>query len=204
MTGIYKITSPSGKVYIGQSINIEKRITYYKSLNCYGQRKSYHSLKKYGWEQHKFEIIEKCNIDDLIKKENYWKDYYNSINDGLNCRKDGKFGYDSEETKLLKSKSKLGNNYAYGHIKSKNTKKLIGDKMKNHPSLKDKHRCDKIKKFKSKPVLQYDLEGNFIREWNSAKEAAVTLYNKINGSDINACCRGKQKTAYGYIWRNKI
>jgi len=34
MIGIYKITSPSNKVYIGQSINIEKRFKSYKRYDC--------------------------------------------------------------------------------------------------------------------------------------------------------------------------
>ena len=47
--GIYKIVSPSEKIYIGQSINIEKRWEKnYKTLKCKTQTKLYNSLKKYG------------------------------------------------------------------------------------------------------------------------------------------------------------
>jgi len=51
------------------------------------------------------------------------------------------------------------------------------------------------------PVLQYDLNGNFIKEWSSQNEATKSL-NK-NGDGIGACCRGKQKSAYGFIWKFK-
>lgn len=50
-----------------------------------------------------------------------------------------------------------------------------------------------------KTVLQFDLEGEFIAEYNSAKEAAMLN----NLSNVGACCRGKYKTAGGYIWRYK-
>lgn len=55
---------------------------------------------------------------------------------------------------------------------------------------------------KSKPVLQYTLYGEFIKEWPSAREAARALgYSQAN---ISNCCNGRYKQAYGYIWRNKV
>ena len=53
-----------------------------------------------------------------------------------------------------------------------------------------------------KPVNQYNLEGNFIKEWDSAKEASIAM-GKPGSDDIGAVCRGKQKTAYGFIWKFK-
>lgn len=47
-------------------------------------------------------------------------------------------------------------------------------------------------------VNQYDLNGNFIREWYSVSEAQKSINN--NGS-IGECCAGKRKTCGGYIWR---
>lgn len=86
MTGIYKITSPSGKVYIGQSINIESRIKKYVNCNCKLQVRLYSSIKKYGWENHIFEVLEECNIEELNSRERYWQDKYECIGkNGLNC-----------------------------------------------------------------------------------------------------------------------
>ena len=65
MIGIYKITSPSGKIYIGQSINIEKRINSYKYSASIKQRKIYNSIIKYGIEYHDFTIIEECKLEEL-------------------------------------------------------------------------------------------------------------------------------------------
>lgn len=57
--GIYKITSPTNKVYIGQSININRRFKEYLNiLKSKGQTKLYHSFNKYKIENHTFEILE--------------------------------------------------------------------------------------------------------------------------------------------------
>ena len=54
---------------------------------------------------------------------------------------------------------------------------------------------------RSKPVLQYDLNNNFIRRFESAGEGARFLKNKSADRSISKCCNGLRKTAYGYIWR---
>ena len=104
MIGIYKITSPNNKVYIGQSVDIEKRLKRYKNLNCKKQSKIYNSLNKYGVENHIFEIIEECEVEFLNERERYWQDFYKSnTQKGLNCRltkTDDKSGKLSKETKL--------------------------------------------------------------------------------------------------------
>ena len=51
---------------------------------------------------------------------------------------------------------------------------------------------------KSKPVKQYDLEGNLVKTWQSAKEVQNIL--GFWHGPISAACRGVQKTAYGYRW----
>lgn len=86
MTGIYKITSPKNKIYIGQSIDIERRFKNYKSISqTKGQIMLHNSFKKYGVNNHIFEIVEECNIELLNERERYYQDFYNVLNDGLNC-----------------------------------------------------------------------------------------------------------------------
>lgn len=68
MVGIYKITSPSGRVYIGQSVNIEGRLEDYKwGVNIKSQRKLYRSILKYGYFKHIFEVVEECSIEEVDK-----------------------------------------------------------------------------------------------------------------------------------------
>ena len=52
----------------------------------------------------------------------------------------------------------------------------------------------------SKSVLQYDLEGNFIKEWKSTMECCRNGYNQ---GAVAACCQGKRKTHKGFIWKYK-
>jgi len=68
--GIYKITNPNGKIYIGQSINIKKRKGCYKRNQIPKQPRICNSIKKYGFENHIFEVIEECSIDQLNEKRN--------------------------------------------------------------------------------------------------------------------------------------
>jgi group I intron endonuclease len=87
--GIYKITNPKGAVYIGQSIDIDRRFRHYKKAqNCNEQPKLYNSFLKYGTCNHTFEIIEECIIEILNERERYWQDFYNATNrdKGLNCK----------------------------------------------------------------------------------------------------------------------
>ena len=53
---------------------------------------------------------------------------------------------------------------------------------------------------RKKPVNQYDLQGNFIKKWDSAKDAGLAFGRKTGG-DVNSCCRGIQLTAYKFIWK---
>lgn len=111
MVGIYKITSPSNKVYIGQSVNVENRIKRYKYFVSKNQTKLYFSIQKYGYDKHIFEIIEECKLDSLNERERHYQDIFNCLEDGLNCRltttKD-KSGIISASSKEKMSVAKLG------------------------------------------------------------------------------------------------
>lgn len=84
--GIYKITSPTGKIYIGESKDILTRWKSYNRKACKKQKRIYNSIIKYGVENHIFEIIESCKFKDLKCKERYWQDFYDATGEnGLNC-----------------------------------------------------------------------------------------------------------------------
>ena len=86
MIGIYKITSPNKKIYIGQSINIEKRFKTYKLLHCKKQILLYLSFKIHGVENHNFDIICECDKEDLSNLERYYQILYSAKGkNGLNC-----------------------------------------------------------------------------------------------------------------------
>lgn len=57
---------------------------------------------------------------------------------------------------------------------------------------------DNNRKSKNKPILQFDLDGNFICEWECASDVGKEVQ-----STICNCLNGRYKTAYGYIWKYK-
>ena len=65
LCGIYKITSPTKRVYIGQSVDIKRRFNQYSNLYCKDQSALYLSLIKHGIDNHLFEVIEECKIELL-------------------------------------------------------------------------------------------------------------------------------------------
>lgn len=93
-TGIYKVTNNiNNKVYIGQSLNIEKRI----SSHLYDAKNSGRpqtglevAIRKYGEEHFIFKIIEVCDVEKLDEREIFWINFYNSYEEGYNRTLGGK------------------------------------------------------------------------------------------------------------------
>lgn len=86
LIGIYKITSPTDRIYIGQSKDINRRFNSYKyyerDYKCYtnSNKKSLilNSLIKHGYISHRFEILELCEENDLNSKEISYIEFYKS------------------------------------------------------------------------------------------------------------------------------
>ena len=197
MIGIYKITNPKDKVYIGQTIDFERRVYQYKMLNCKEQPKLYNSLKKYDFENHKIELIYQCDIDSLTFFERYYQETYKSTeNNNLNCflvTTDDKIGKHSEETKAKMSKSAKG---------KKKTAEHIAKLPQNQKGYKSKPRSESFKinqslhNGRNKRVCQYEKDGTFIKEWFNISEAERQLGYK----NISYAALGKLKTCGGYKW----
>lgn len=62
-------------------------------------------------------------------------------------------------------------------------------------------RLDRISAKYGRSIIQYDLEGNFIKEWDSTRLAALSM--KCDKKNINCCLTGKTKTACGFKWKYK-
>ena len=59
----------------------------------------------------------------------------------------------------------------------------------------------KMSKAHNKPIIQYTKDGEFIKEWIGALEVEIVL--GINRGNIATCCKGKLKSAGGFVWRYK-
>jgi group I intron endonuclease len=206
--GIYKITSPSGKIYIGQSTNIKQRWNIHKGKYNSVSTKLHRSLIKYGVDNHIFEIIEECSIEKLNEREIYWIKFYNSVKEGLNICLGGEGGNMAEETKQKISQAKTGH-ICYNSEK-RNRKISNTLKGRKHTRVKGKEKQGKKQEYKfkeniiklhSKSIEQFDNQNNFIREYVSIKEASSI--NNIHRENIGSVLRGKSKSAGGFIWRYK-
>lgn len=196
MIGIYKITSPSNKVYIGQTWNSEKRFNNYKNLYCKTQVKLYRSFVKYGFDLHKIEIIhelpEGCIQEVMDRYEEFYLNQCKTCGlEMMNLREPGSRGKHSEE-----SKQKMRDNWNRPSL-SKEKRVQIGENLKKYYRLNGTDRLNK-------PVIQKDLNGVIIKEWKSAREAATTLNIKYKGiSAVATSKNGRYKTYKGFIWMFK-
>ena len=62
-------------------------------------------------------------------------------------------------------------------------------------------RNERSTKSRQIPIIQYTLDGKFVREWLSAKQAEIE--GGFNQENICMCCRGKRKYHHNFIWRYK-
>lgn len=94
--GIYRMTClVNGKNYIGKSKNLRSRIRQHKFRLRNGTHENPHlqnCFNKYGESKFEFEILEECNINELIDKEYFWINYYECTNSekGFNIIYDSK------------------------------------------------------------------------------------------------------------------
>jgi len=173
------------------------------------------AYKKYGENYFKREIIEYCNIDELNDKEKlYIKQYNTKFPHGYNLTDggDGMKGYQyNNNQKQNISEAKTGQKYPKEHgDKIRQAKlgkkrdqetinKIIQTKASKHNIQSNLDLKGQYKSNSQKSILQYNLQGNLLNEYQSAQEAGRCL-NK-SGNQIADCAAGRQKTAYGYIWK---
>ena len=220
---IYKVTNKiNGKIYIGQTNNIDRR----KKQHLYDNRTNHQAFKralnKYGIDNFNWEIIYKCEAKKEINiKEKYYIDYYNSkVPNGYNIANGGEGGsnWNLQPIVMLDLKGKFIKRYDYitqceietglnhstisacckgKHLRYKNYVFMYErDYLKNGPK-----KYIKPKPNHSKEVLQYDLNGNFINEYESATEASRVL--NLTRSSITFCASGRYHTCGGFIWKYK-
>ena len=186
-------TSPSGKSYIGQSVDLQKRKgAFLRFGDIYGGEKINCARKKYNHKSlWNYKVLEYYGIDKLDERERYYIELYDTINNGYNCESGG------NENKIVSDESKQ----KMSEVKKG---KYCG---KNSP-MWGKHRNDetriKISKAHDKrkiTVSQYTIEGVFIASYESIHEAQ--RLTNIDRATISRCCKGIQKTAGGFKWSYK-
>jgi len=173
--GVYKIESPTGKVYIGSSKNIVARWRRYKNLECKKQSKIYNSLLKHGAENHAFKILVQCTFDELFEYEHLYSLYYDSVRNGLNCQipsfKEVK-AITSNETKEKISQSNKGKKLSQ-ETRTKLSKAKMGQPSWNKGLKYSQERLDSVRSHR-KPVS----EETKLKMSISAKNKKLSLEHK--------------------------
>lgn len=216
--GIYKIENLiNHKIYIGQSVEIEKR--WQKHLSAKDDFVIHRALHKYGKENFSFQIIEECNLLDLDKKEKYWITYYNSlVPNGYNMIQGGSNGAGFAKGKKVLQYS-LNGEFLEEYSSANQASLITGidhwsicaccrGEYRQAGGYQWKYSEDKEKEIKSikkrtnYEVLQIDVKTDeIIQEFSSIKEA--TAKTNIASSTICNVCNGKGKTAGGFKWKYK-
>ena len=178
---VYKHTSPFNKIYIGISTNPKKRWSGkgkgYKDNNHFTN-----AINKYGWDNFKHEILfSNLTENEAKSKEIELIAYYDSTNPnkGYNISLGGNICSESSRMKMSKTKKEKGFSDKYIKYINNNSRK----------------------------INQYDLDGNFIKTWNSCYEIKKE-FNTNCSANIYACCirkevnKSRKVLSYlGYQWR---
>jgi group I intron endonuclease len=210
----------NGKIYIGETIQcLKKRMAQHKSAGlCNSEYYFHRAIKKYGWDNFYFIVLEYLDNTEIFEKENMWiiASNANNPNIGYNMNEGGKGqrgnhnSYQkkhkkwSEESKKRFSESHTGSkNYNFGkHFSEKHREKL---RLSNIGKNKGKHHTDESKikignrsrgyqNPNAHPIINNDTQEVFL-----TIQKAVNKY-KIISSNVVKCCQGKRNTCGGYHW----
>jgi hypothetical protein len=209
-TYIYLIEVSSNSVYIGKTVNPKSREYCHKSN--YGKdikygvideissiaSKDWKPLESYWIAQFKqwgFTVLNKNEggggssfksqesidrVSSKLRKKIYQYNIDGNLIHIWNSIKEAKTIYPVDINGCLKGNTKLAGGFIWKYSPSKNISFHLTPKA-------------------GKQVIQSHINGDVIKIWRSANDAE-RYFNQKPGDNIAACCRKKQKTAYGYLW----
>lgn len=191
---VYVLTAPDGKKYIGMTMR--KPEYRWNHGEGYIQNSAlYADIKKYGWDNFKKEVpYAELSKEEACKTERLLIEEYKTQNPkhGYNIEMGGVPARLAEQTKIKMSKSHIGlerdETYRRHISESKKGEKngMYGMRGKLSPTAR------KVKAIKDGVVLYFDSISDASRELNLSKNAF---------KNISACCSGKRRSAYGYVWK---
>lgn len=170
---IYKITSPSGKVYIGQTIQtLASRTGAYRRLECKKQVKIYQAILKYGWDNMVCEWLESCSSkDELDRREIFFIKEYDSIKNGYNCLKGGA-GFSMPQS--FRDRMTGSDNPMSAKNRTEEQRKALADK--NRGKKRSREFCEKMKEYCKKS--QESRRNNKYKHSEETKEKLKKVSHK--------------------------
>lgn len=201
------------KWYIGQTIDEKRRFKQHidGAINKKDNGKFHRALRKYGLENWVYCVLEDNILRaNLNMREMYWVEEFDSFYNGYNLTTGGDTNcIFSEETKE-KLKNRTPWNKGKHGIYSEETLKKMSESLKGktgywtgkHRSEESRIKMSESLKIKMAPyrkqVSQYNLNGNFIKEYDCIKDAVKENPKAVH---IGEVCKGYRKQSGGFIWK---
>lgn len=201
MPYIYKITSPTGKIYIGSTINsVNGRWKHYKTLNCKSQRKLYSSFLKHGVNAHVFSVICETSFENMLSTEYIVGMQYDVLSkNGVNLALPNLFGNSilvtDEARKNMSDAQKGEKSHMFGKDKSAETRERLSE------AHKGKKLSDKTKeKIRQVHIGKKLTDEHKLKISNSNKGKQNTLGKKLSEETKNkmrVLMKGEGNNFYG-------
>lgn len=225
------INKINGKLYFGQTKRNDVNLRFGKNGIQYKKCPYFwNAIQKYGWDNFEhiviFENLSK-EMADIIEKELIKKYDTTNYNLGYNLSEGGgnnssiiqkevyQYSIDGILIKKWESAQHAGDNL---NIIPSNISACCNGRMKTYKGYIWKYKSNNIEYIENiddylkrktpkeikryhKKVVQYDLNDNFIKLWDSALDANKHYAANEKSTCVQACCRGDRKSAYGFIWK---
>ena len=177
---VYIHTAPNNKVYVG--ITCRKPEYRWAGGNGYKNNKHFfQAILKYGWDNIRHDIIAtNLSKSDAEKMERKLIAQFQSDN--------REYGYN-----VLKGGTVVNGGWHH----TEESRKKIGEGAKGRK--RSQKNLEAVSAARSKKIKQYDINGNFIREYKSIMESERET--GVSNSNITGCCKGKYNSMQGYIFR---
>ena len=211
MYTVYAHRFPNGKMYIGMTKRPLKRRFGKCGVNYKHCSAMYRAIQEFGWENVEHLIVLTCeNKEDAEKYEALFISKWKTMDPeyGYNIMPGGKVkGHLPEESKR-KLSEKNREIWANDPLKRQAAAERMRKRMSD-PAYKkrildalNKVETDHVGTYQncglSKKVVQLDRNRNMVKIWDSMSE--VQRANIAKSASVSSCCRGKAKSAGGYLW----